>query len=605
MTDIAKQIRLTSRDEQNNKVYVFPIIRTIDVMHGRALTLKSFLDVMEQRMDSIIQTTVSYDINTPKQAGVAATGVSTSVSRGDHVHPEQEHITGNAATSTKWKTPIHVGFSGGLVTKSVIDLDGSKDITFETELIEASALIRGGVKIDGVSIKINNQGQIYAVMPINLIDDSMVSNSKTYSSTKILSLISNSGFITNAVETLINYYNKTEINTLLSNLSSINMKVVLTLPATNISSNTIYLRPKSSGSSENIYDEFVYINNSWENIGSTSVDLSNYLTKSQLLTTTGTSTNNTMTQKAISEAIGNTLKRVVGTTQNPIIITSLSTGYYIIEGYCKIYNSDVTPFKVTNDGITYLTNPYFEGGLDITLYYPGVKTMTFTLTSSTTWILTETVESISGGGVYVGDEEPDATNDSLLWIKKPETENSETHDIIASFVIDNVNLLDKRTFSSNKIMAVINDTVVDTIDDIKSNTIIVREQTDTCLHMKVINNKTIQLLFGTDVISQFDLPEKPYQDVIDNYTMNVQLTPNVTQFIDASLLCTSLTITLGAGTKVSEYHAFINLGATLPTTISLLDGTKWLNNVIPTLKANTIAEINVQNGIAVYGFVNK
>ena len=395
------------------------------------------------------------------------------------------------------------------------------------------------------------------------------------------------------------------IGAIINMAKSINMKVVSTLPTTNISSNTIYLRPRSSGSSENIYDEFIYVNNSWESIGSTSVDLTNYLTKSQLLTTTGTSTTNTMTQKAISEAIGNTLKRVIGTTQNPIVITNLTTGYYIIEGYCKIFNSDITSFKVANDGIVFLTNPYFEGGVEIVLYYPGVKTMTFTLTSSTTWTLTEISESISGGGVYVGNDEPDETNDALIWIKTPETENNDTHDIIASYVIDDANLSDKRVFSSNKMMNVINGNIVDTEEDVKTNTIIIREQSNLGLHINVINNKTIQLLFGNDVISQFDLPEKPHRDVIDNDIMNVELTPNMIHFIDASLLCTALNVTLGQGTKVSEYHAFINLGAVIPSTISLLTGIKWLNDVTPTLKANTIAEINVQNGIAIYGFVTK
>lgn len=58
--------------------------------------------------------------------------------------------------------------------------------------------------------------------------------------------------------------------------------IVETLPTENISTNTIYLMLNTSQGEGNTYDEYVYINDNWELIGSTAVDLSNYYTKEEI-----------------------------------------------------------------------------------------------------------------------------------------------------------------------------------------------------------------------------------------------------------------------------------------------------------------------------------
>lgn len=105
--------------------------------------------------------------------------------------------------------------------------------------------------------------------------------------TKTSDLTNDSGFITSAVNDLINYYKrsetytKAEVNALLASLSSLNLEVVAVLPDHDISATTIYLVPKDVPGTDDVYDEYVYINNSWEKIGSTAADLSNYYTKAQ------------------------------------------------------------------------------------------------------------------------------------------------------------------------------------------------------------------------------------------------------------------------------------------------------------------------------------
>ena len=98
--------------------------------------------------------------------------------------------------------------------------------------------------------------------------------------TKTSDLNNDSGFITNAVNNLTNYYlktelyNKSEVDTLLSNFWW--FEVVASLPTTDIKSNVIYLL-WPIGTWADKYEEWIYYSNTWTKIWETSVDLSPYL----------------------------------------------------------------------------------------------------------------------------------------------------------------------------------------------------------------------------------------------------------------------------------------------------------------------------------------
>lgn len=78
---------------------------------------------------------------------------------------------------------------------------------------------------------------------------------------------------------LANYYNKTEVDELIGAIEGLQYEIVETLPTTDIDTHTLYLVPDAQA--QNVYDEYLYINNAWANLGSTEVDLSNYYTKTQ------------------------------------------------------------------------------------------------------------------------------------------------------------------------------------------------------------------------------------------------------------------------------------------------------------------------------------
>jgi hypothetical protein len=111
--------------------------------------------------------------------------------------------------------------------------------------------------------------------------------------TAIANKINNSGFITNTVNSLVNYYlktetySKTEVDALLQAITTLDIQAVSQLPTTNISTTTIYLVPKQDPQVPDIKDEYINLDGTtsgWELIGNTQIDLSNYVTTSDLTT---------------------------------------------------------------------------------------------------------------------------------------------------------------------------------------------------------------------------------------------------------------------------------------------------------------------------------
>ncbi|WP_099467757.1 hypothetical protein [Konateibacter massiliensis] len=102
--------------------------------------------------------------------------------------------------------------------------------------------------------------------------------------TALSQLTNDENFIKNTVTNLLNYYSKNEVYTknevtnLVSNINKLTTLIVEELPTIDISPTTIYLM--SAG--ESVYNQYMYISNSWANLGSTNIDLQEYITTSQL-----------------------------------------------------------------------------------------------------------------------------------------------------------------------------------------------------------------------------------------------------------------------------------------------------------------------------------
>lgn len=132
-------------------------------------------------------------------------------------------------------------------------------------------------------------------------------------------LTNGAGFIKSSVNNLTNYYLKTEtykkseIDSMVSAISTMNVEVVESLPATGVST-TIYL-VSNGGTGTNSYDEYLYTNNKWEKIGTTDIDLSDYVTESEMNTAlSGKADSSSLSNYVLSTTLTNTLKNYVKTT---------------------------------------------------------------------------------------------------------------------------------------------------------------------------------------------------------------------------------------------------------------------------------------------------
>jgi len=118
-----------------------------------------------------------------------------------------------------------------------------------------------------------------------------ISHIPDITTSKILNLeswITGKGYITNSADNLINYYlkndvyNKQEVAELIGSISQFHFEIYPELPAMG-QSNVLYLiGPKGD---TDVYDEYVYSNNAWTRIGSTSIDLSGYVQNTRTINT--------------------------------------------------------------------------------------------------------------------------------------------------------------------------------------------------------------------------------------------------------------------------------------------------------------------------------
>jgi len=84
---------------------------------------------------------------------------------------------------------------------------------------------------------------------------------------------------------IANYIVKKYIDDSIGEMSGISFEVVAELPTTG-KSGTIYLVPASTTTAQDIYNEYIWLSatSTYERIGSTSVDLSNYVNESNEIT---------------------------------------------------------------------------------------------------------------------------------------------------------------------------------------------------------------------------------------------------------------------------------------------------------------------------------
>lgn len=145
-------------------------------------------------------------------------------------------------------------------------------------------------------------GHLYAVTSNGAaieIDDAMSSTSENPVQNKVIT----SALALKADQATT--YTKTEITELLNAIKTIQIQIVQTLPATG-ESNIIYLVAHSHGTGDG-YDEYIWVSSSssYEKIGNTDIDLSDYPTTTVMNAAIASALSSYYTKSEIDTALGN------------------------------------------------------------------------------------------------------------------------------------------------------------------------------------------------------------------------------------------------------------------------------------------------------------
>lgn len=180
-------------------------------------------------------------------------------------------------------------FSSDKITKTFATLEEVNERIPQYEIMPTATESCGGqvVQFIGTSTSDYTHGYFYECVPQG--SGYIWKNIGVQAIPVSLSELTNdSDYITVNVDNLVNYYLKTEtysqaeVDEIVGKLNRLTTEIVTALPTENISTTTIYLIKVDETSN---YTQHMYIGDAWADLGSTTIDLSGYVSKQQLTTT--------------------------------------------------------------------------------------------------------------------------------------------------------------------------------------------------------------------------------------------------------------------------------------------------------------------------------
>lgn len=206
---------------------------------------------------------------------------------------------GDGTTGSKFATEAYVNTNGGKIDK--IKVNGTEqtitnkavDITVPTKTSDLTndsnfAVDASYVHTDNnyTTAEKNKLSGIATGAQVNKIESIKVNGTAQTITDKAVDIAvpTNNNQLTNGAGYQTASQVQTAINSAISGITGIDFQVVASLPATG-TKGVIYL-VSNSGTGINIYDEYIWVTNRFEKIGTTEIDLSNYYNTTNLLALT-------------------------------------------------------------------------------------------------------------------------------------------------------------------------------------------------------------------------------------------------------------------------------------------------------------------------------
>lgn len=294
---IDEAINSTSTNPVQNKVISAALDKKVDIVAGKVLSSNDYTNdektklanIAEGANKTIVDTALSETSTNPVQNKVINTALSNKVSKedgkglstNDYTTEEKTKLAGIAEganktivddeISTTSTNPIQNKIITAELNKKVNAVSGKGLSTNDYTTAEKTKLtgIAAGAQVNIIeSIKVNGTAQTITDKAVNITVP-----------TNTNQLTNGAGF-QNASQV------SSAINKALEGITTIDYQVVATLPETGIKG-TIYLK-SNGGTSPNIYDEYIWITDKFEKIGTTEVDLTNYWNTTNLAALTNT-----------------------------------------------------------------------------------------------------------------------------------------------------------------------------------------------------------------------------------------------------------------------------------------------------------------------------
>ena len=278
---------------------------------------------------------------------------------------------------------------------------------------------------------------------------------------------------------------KKYVDDAITNLANVGFTatIVDSLPTSNIKTNTIYMILGENGNDENVYEEWLYINNAWEQIGSTGMDLSQIYTKEEIdekldyvnyenkdipiyhiygAATTSTVLDTVSKTSDLGVKITETMQQIYDDRSNhsrACIIwhnthVQASKATYSMKLYVDAYNLSTTTIPVNLESVSYTFNIMpatisngvvsWSNSYNATISSENIINSSSVLTKTNTTSYTPSKDYHPATKKYVDDVSLDAINNALTMV--PETiadktfqiSTGETVTVSTNYTVENI-----------------------------------------------------------------------------------------------------------------------------------------------------------------------